>query len=394
MKIIRLIKSHLDSIFLFIFCLGFFKYLTLFVRTDIIGHLKIIEAINANKISYPPNFLYYLVVNSMSGFSSIRNVEILISIVILSIATVSKFIISKKVIIELNQDFIQKYKFSKISIISLALFFCFAIPDPYSVFVLEKFYLGRYVPIVWHNSTTIVLFPFAILLFWRQLRVFNESYISTNREILILNMLVIANIIIKPSFIFVYAPVTFIFILKKIRRISLKNLLPEFTPILTGVLIIITQYYLIYKLEVGILKGDSDVAIGSPFKVITRYIPMWYVPVTFLMSFLLPLSICFIYKEILKYKPFLYALSLTITGLLISTFIYETGPRMFHGNFYWQVFISTFLLFLSTVSFLIPKIFDYNKIDLKVILVSGLLLLHSLSGILYIFKIGFTKSFI
>jgi hypothetical protein len=256
---------------------------------------------------------------------------------------------------------------------------------------LEKFYLGRFVPQVWHNSTTIFLFPFAILLFWKQLMVFDLSYKSNIKDIIILNILVFTNAAIKPSFLFVYLPITFLFLLNKFRSFYNKDFWLNLTPLLTGAILIIIQSYLIFKLELGGLQeSDSNIAISYPFKILSSLIPFWYIPIAFLLSFLLPICTTLLYKEILTYKPYLFSLSLTVTGILISAFFYETGFRMYHGNMFWQNIICSYLLFLSTISFLTPKILNKNSWDIKIKFILVLFVLHSLSGFLYLLKIGIT----
>ena len=388
-------RRNLDAILLFIFCAGVFTFLIAFVSTDITVHIAHIESINANKNVYPSNFGFYLLINLLSGFSSIKGVEYVNTIMLLSVAAVAKYVISKKIILELNPSTFDENKRNELKIVALALFFCFAIPDPFLVFVLREYYLGRFAPIVWHNSTTILVFPFAILLFWQQLNVLNTSKIASSKEILFLNILVVLNAIIKPSFIFVYAPVTFFFLIAKFKDTKLKVLLLNITPIFTAVLVVFMQTFLIYKLGLGSFQKDkSSIAIGYPFKVLTQWAPMWYLPISLILSFALPIFTLTAYKESLKYRPLLYALSLTIAGLIISALFYETGPRFEHGNFIWQNVICAYLMFLSTLAFLSPKILDTTTWTYKERIVFVLLAMHVLSGLLYLIKIGQTLSYI
>lgn len=394
MKLTQVIKRNIDVISLFIFCIVIFSFLVKFVGTDISAHLSYSMRINNGDTEYPANFAFYFIINLLSGFSGIWKVYSINTVILLSAATVCKYLLSKKIIISLNPNIVELYSPNKVSLITLSLFFCFAIPDPFLVFVLEKFYLGRFVPMVWHNSTTILLFPFAIFLFWKQLTTLYSSYKVTNIDVVILNALVIANALIKPSFLFVYVPVTFLFLLKKYKSSFGKEFLLSLTPIITAGVIILLQTYLIYEKELGsIQEEDSGIAIGFPFKVLTKWIPMWYIPISLFLSYLLPIYAIISYKSILKYKPFLYSISLAIIGILLSAFVYESGPRMFHGNFAWQNIICTYLVFLSTISYLTPKILDKNSRTPKDIIMMVLLLLHSLSGIMYLFKIGLTYSY-
>jgi len=48
--------------------------------------------------------------------------------------------------------------------VSFTLLFVFSLPSV-QVFTNKFYYLGQFTPNVWHNSTTIFLMPFALLLF-------------------------------------------------------------------------------------------------------------------------------------------------------------------------------------------------------------------------------------
>jgi hypothetical protein len=385
------IAKNIEYIILFIFSVFVYAYLVKYVYTDIRAHVDKVISINENQSSYPGNFLFYFFVNLFSGFTNNKYLMLGVAILMLSLATVCKYFLSKLVIQNLN---ISINKNKNIYLILIGLFFCFAIPDPYSVFVLKKMYLGKIVPTVWHNSTTILLFPFAILLFWKQVEVLGKHNKTTLKQILIINILVILNIIIKPSFIITYIPITFLFLLYKMKTLSMRKFILNLTPLITGTLIILTQYIYIYITQKGLFQSEpSQVSFSLPFEVFSVFIPIWFIPISFFLSLMLPIFTMILYKEILKYKPFNYALCLTIFGLLISIFIKETGPRFGHGNFLWQNVICSFLLFLSTLSFLAPKFLNKKTKSKKTKLLMVIFFIHGFSGILYLLKIFLTKSY-
>lgn len=390
----RNLYKNFDLAFLFVFSVLLFTYLLNYVATDIQAHLLFVRNINSGIASYPPNFLFYILINLLSGFSSnvvIMNVAV---ILILSLAVVFKYSISKKIIKSLLVAKNVNLAELKLSVIVLGLFFCFAIPDPVSLVFLKKLYLGKIVPLVWHNSTTILLFPFAILLFWKQVEIFANEKAITFKDISIIVVLVIFNIAIKPSFLFCYLPVTFLFLLWQFKGKNIKWLSIRVLPLFIGGLLILLQYYLIYKLEQGSFGGGkSSVALSTPFKAYSHFIPYWLIPFSFILSFALPIGAIILYREILKFKPFLYALMLMIMGLLISGFIMEAGPRAEHGNFTWQNIICCYLLFLSTAAFFVPKFLREFSWTRKEMIVTGLFIVHVFSGVLYVFKLILTNSY-
>ena len=390
------ILHHLDVIGLFIFCLAFFYYLIINVSTDITTHIEQIRRININAAHYPANFLFYLIVNLLSGFSQVKILN-LVAVIVLSAATVLKYSLSKAFIVSINpaqnQEIIWR-KNTHFILIALALFFCFAIPDPFSIFILKKMYLSKFVPMVWHNSTTIFLFPFAILLFWKQLKMFNTKNDIVVKEILIINLLVVLNLLIKPSFIFAYAPITFFFLLHKNVLRNYKIWFIQLTPIITTLVVLMLQYYFIYvKQDGSFFYEKSELAIGLPFQFLLQFVPWWFIPFSFIFSYALVLFTMVCYKEILSYTPFCYALALTVFAIFISAFVIETGPRALHGNFLWQNVICTYLLFLVTITFLTPKLLNKQRWSIKDKVLLGLFTAHACAGLLYPLKIVITTSY-
>ncbi|MFC7356873.1 hypothetical protein ACFQO1_04170 [Jejudonia soesokkakensis] len=387
--------KHFDVLLIFGICILIFSYLISFVATDIQAHVEFVKKINDDTVAYPPNFLFYYLINLFSGFSSKSNFLYPVSVGLLSLSCTAKYYISKKIIIQLTRLAFEQSKSLVFILISIGLFFCFAIPDPASLFFLKKMYLGKIVPTVWHNSTTILVFPFAILLFWKQLEVFKTNTVLKTKTVLFLNLLVVINILIKPSFIFCYLPVTFVFILLNFKKKRLRWLFIRCLPLMTAALLILLQYYLIYALNIGSFKQEkSGVMLSWPFEVYTFWIPWWLIPISFLLSLALPIATLVCYREVLKYKPFLYATALMITGLFISAFILESGPRMSHGNFTWQNIVCCFLLFLATVAFLTPKFLRISPWSKKTKFLFILFVLHSISGVLYLLKILITNQYI
>ncbi len=390
------ILHHLDVIGLFIFCLAFFYYLISNISTDITAHIEQIRRININAAHYPANFLFYLIVNLLSGFSQVKILN-LVAVIVLSAATVLKYSLSKAFIVSINpaqnQEIIWRKK-THFILIALALFFCFAIPDPFSIFILKKMYLSKFVPMVWHNSTTIFLFPFAILLFWKQLKMFNTKNDIAVKEILIINLLVVLNLLIKPSFIFAYSPITFFFLLHKNVMRNYKIWFIQLTPIITTLVVLMLQYYFIYvKQDGSFFYEKSELAIGLPFQFLLQFVPWWFIPFSFIFSYALVLFTMVCYKEILSYTPFCYALALTVFAIFISAFVIETGPRALHGNFLWQNVICTYLLFLVTITFLTPKLLNKQRWSIKDKVLLGLFTAHACAGLLYPVKIVITTSY-
>ncbi|MCK8523947.1 hypothetical protein M0D21_20385 [Aquimarina sp. D1M17] len=388
-------QSNIDNIIVFIIFFILFFAIAKYINTDIPAHIRSIVRVNNGETAYSPNFLFFFVVNLLSFFSNNYSLMLFVVVVVLSLATVWKFIISKEIIDSLNSGIEHEYKHNIIRILAFALLFCFAIPDFYNFFVLKKMYLGRTPSVVWHNSTTISLFPFAVLLFWKQFQLFQKDVKSLlDKDLLLVTVLVILNILIKPSFIFAFVPTTVFIVLSDFKLKNYKKYSIQLFPIMVGVLFIIIQFISIYYYQIGSFQSQkSGITIGEPFEFLRHFVPTWYLPIAFLLSFAFPIVTSVYFKEIFNYSPFKYALFLTITGIIISAFFVEDGPRRNHGNLVWQNIICTFILMLTTASFLISKSFQKNWLSKKMVILWSVFILHFLSGILYLFKIYFTDSY-
>ncbi len=389
-------KFKYVDVIVFSFFLIFFWFFIDNIFTDIQAHILAIVEINTNDTKhYPPHFLFFFLINFFSGFSNDIPLMNFVTSVLLSIVTTAKYSVSRLIISELNVSTNLKYREEVIVFLSIALLFCFAIPDVYNFFILKKMYLGRVPSVVWHNSTTIFLFPFALLLFWKQFKIMESDDLSFfNRDVLISCLLVIVNISIKPSFLFVFMPISVFFIFKKNKLNNIRESIIQLLPIFIGAIFVIFQYISIYHYQIGSLnKGESSVGFGIPFEFIRSFIPGWYVPIAFILSYAFPIATLLCYKEILKYKPFLYALYLALLGILISAFVIEIGPRKFHGNFTWQNVICVYLLMLTAIAFLLPKLKGKDRYSKKMIFLWSVFILHVLSGFLYLFKMYFTGSY-
>ncbi len=387
--------NRIDNIVVFFIFFILFYVIAKYINTDIPAHIQSIIRVNNGEASYSPNFLFFFVVNFLSFFSSNYSLLLFAVAVVLSLATLWKFIISKEIITSLNGSIEHEYKQNIIRILAFALLFCFAIPDFYNFFMLQQMYLGRTPPVVWHNSTTISLFPFAILLFWKQFQLFQKDVKSIlDKDLLVVTVLVILNILIKPAFVFAFIPTTVFFVLKDFKLRNYREYMFQLFPILIGSMFLLIQYISIYHYQIGSFQTqESSISLGEPFEFLRNFIPTWYLPIAFLLSFAFPILTSIYFKEILKYFPFKYALSLAITGVVISGFLIEEGPRKFHGNFVWQNIICAFILMLTTVSFLMSKSFKKNWLSKKMVILWSVFILHFLSGILYLFKIYFTGSY-
>lgn len=378
--------------FLFAFFCGFsifFSIIKFQIPTDIQVHSRIlVEFYSVGTFPIPP--LYYLCIFLVSGFCADAYYLTWAAVPVLSLAVAYKFKYSYDVF---------GYLFSsepnpKLQIEGLILVFAllFSAPVFYDVWT-NNMYLGRLATTVWHNSTTILAMPFIILLFYESLKWLRSTQIFT-KQILVLIFLGIINILIKPSFLFAFVPVFPFTMLLVERRLSKRFWMAV---LISGILFlgILAEYYVIYQLELFniVYKGDKGGIIIAPFlfwKIYSKNILL-----DSLVSLSLPIAYCLFYpKDLLRNIALQYSILLFLSGLFIGVALAESGGRISHGNLFWQVIMTNYILFLVIISSLYGKIKLSGYNDWR----NGVLLLifaaHVGSGFLYLFKIFYMGSYI
>ena len=255
-------------------------------------------------------------------------------------------------------------------------------------------YIGKIPPTVWHNSTTIVLFPFALLLFYKQY----QSIISKKplrwTSILVTSLLVLLNAFAKPSFLLVYIPVTSFFLIKNIGKEQLCTILIKLMPIILGTVIVSSYFVILYILGGNDLNEPThSISLSIPFEVYTKRTPIFYFPFSLILTFTFPITFYLLYPNQLYTTLTKYSLSLTVLGILISKVVIENGPRKFDGNFYWQNVICCYLMVIVTLMSLFSQsqktaISRRNK---KIL--SFVFSIHVVSGIVYLLKIFLTRKY-
>jgi len=367
-----------------IFCLFFalFLLIIVFVRyQDMWDHACFARQMLSGVRPTAGNFLFYWLVNVFSFFST-KIIPSKISLCfLLAIATTYRYYWSQKKIFEIvNYGRITEYNYWKPALLSISLIFAFAIPIP-SLLVNKSFYIGNFVPNIWHNSTTIFLFPFALFLFdlsYKQLNTFN-----TRRNIWIA-LLIFLNIFIKPSYFFVYVCTFPIFLLIKYH--FKKEFWLSIIPSIIGLLLLFIEYWTIYQTTNANIQDSSSIVfhLFYSYKLTSN---LWQLPFALFFSLLFPL--CYSLFNINNLKNnllFWFTFFSFLISILIYFFIGESGPRATHGNFYWQVVICTWLCYFWALIALIKDIKE-KSLTLKNKILLSIYMLHVAIGLIYFVKL-------
>lgn len=302
------------------------------------------------------NFIFYWLVNIFSLFSgNIRFSEISLCL-LLAGATTYRLYWSQKKIVSVTaggnnsrSDYWLSFGFA------VSLLFVFAIPIP-SYSLDEFMYIGNYVPNVWHNSTVLFVFPFALLLFEQACRQLTQYDAQRNNWIL---LFIFLNVFIKPSYFFVFVSVYPLLLL--LRYKFKKEFWQGILPVMIGLVFLGLEFWSIYLTKDPFSNEKSSV-IFQPFYSSPLFPDLWPMPYAFVFSLFFPLLYsAFNFNIVRKSQLFWFSALSLIVSVFIYLFIAETGPRATHGNFYWQIVICTWICFFVSLMALLKDFKQQGK---------------------------------
>jgi hypothetical protein len=368
---------------LVVFGVAFWIFHSIFftpIATDLQVHVRYVIGFDRGQLGLLANFLYYIVIYGLSGFRAEAVPLYWAGTLTLAVATAARFALDFRVLRGTTHQEEGESEISPALLLGLALALTFSFSLP-TLAALDGFwYLGQTPPNVWHNSTTIFVLPFAIALFWVSYRNLEEP--STRGDILIA-VLSLLNIMSKPSFFLVMAPVYGLMLL--VRHRLGRAFWIRVWPIAIAGIGLAVQYYFLFSMQIGNdSKTESHLTL-APFDAWSHFSPNIILSIV-ASSFFPLVYLAFQWREVPKRPMVQYALLLYIVSLAIMALVGETGPRRFHGNFFWQSYLSAHVLFLAVTHDVIRLMRD-SPIRAREKIILGALGLHVIAGAAYLIRL-------
>ncbi|WP_020532745.1 hypothetical protein [Flexithrix dorotheae] len=318
---------------LFVISIPLFYKLTFYTHLDFTAHVN--QTIQFLETGYwRPNFLYYFLIASLSLFSTSPAKLYMATTLVMALSIAFKYYVTEKVLSDLSTKTNQVTNV----ILPLCFIFLFSLPVAYN-----HWYFGQLPPNVWHNSTTIFLMPFAILLFWNS---WKFAQTGLNKFFYFTLLFSLINILIKPSFVFCFIIIYPLWLWWKTGFSN--RLLKGIIIVVISIFLILSQYAILYFYPESkeALSGNTGGVKVTLFHVWGKYSENIFI--SFLLSIPFPIAVLSKYhKAAFKSDLFLYALGLFLAGIMIFSVLTETGAREFHGNFMWQTVVCNYLFYLS-----------------------------------------------
>lgn len=353
------------------------------LNSDFLAHIALSKLHQENgSLVFPP--LYFLSFELIGALLPWENSEVYAAGLILSLVVILKLILIYRYLIAHHPK-----GFQVAAGLSLMLLLFF----PFHLFALdgENWYMGKFSPNVWHNSTILFVWPFCLLLFKDAIQWLSHRDKKAFQKMLVWSLIILLS---KPSFLFAFVPAFPLidrFVKKKWNKVSILYSIA----FLIG---IISFKFLIYDIpSTDLLKQTEEKVqvVVSPFSVFLFYSqsPLW----EFLASFAFPLVVFILLgKELFTKLPVKFGVILAMVSMAIYFTFAETGYRFQHANFYWQIPISLSILYLVLVN----EVWKYyesiqgTQWNWKFLSILIVFITHVFSGVNYLNHYLETKSYL
>lgn len=323
-------------------------HITNSIALDIYAHASILSLhLEQYLFPFPPGYPFLLWV--FSGFRNHIWSFLLIGNILMPLAVTGfVWILYRYLRDEIRADFLHlSPQRRNLLLVLLALSFFWIYP----VYMFSgTWYIGRVSPIPWHSPTYLLMLPFALVTFINTPGFLQDP----SRNYWKVLVPAVLSLLFKPSFLFAWLPGVFVYAVLMNRRpfsFYVKVFIPLFVP---GVIILL-QYYMVYvrgNLDALVYEDAAAGSVQIGFMEVWREflsyggITLWQ---SLLASFLFPGLFFLLYGRSGKISQ-LTQLSLFVLffGLAFSVFFYESGARMYHGNFLWNAFAANMMVFVAT----------------------------------------------
>lgn len=375
-----LVLSGVFILFLLSFILFYLQVSTPFAG-DLDSHLKFaLELMKGQRTIPHPGFHYsILFLSKETGLT----LEVTASLLLAAAISTSYFI----VYFILKHRLGARYPVYFLVSVSLILAVASAI---YAPFFNKNIYLGQGTPNIWHNPTWIMMQPFALLCFFLTERYLQLSHWD-NWMIGMASAALVISAFFKPSFALVFIPALALYslLVPAFKRFLNLNMVGIVMIVMPTLILMGFQYQIKYSPD----KIQATSVIFAPFEVWGAKTPS--IAFSTLLTLAFPLATVFLKpKSLIEQQGYLLAWLLVLVAFLQRLLLAESGGFKPHGNWAWGYFIAIKVIFIYSLLTLMnndkPKEYRYFSIGL---IPWAILVLHGISGIIYLYRLFSVKSF-
>jgi hypothetical protein len=360
------------------------------------AHIEFIQQAAATGV-WPPHFLYHALVYGLSGFSASYVRLAWTGLVVLTACVAAKATLAYDILARRCPEHHAAVVASRLGLSVPSLYAWMALGLVITAPIMRPkahIYLGQISSNIWHNPTTMLVWPLALALFfsaWRWL----ES--GRMRELPLIVALSTLSVLAKPNYFLAFAPV-FCWSALRRHRFSARGLL-GLAALLPAVSVLFWQ----------LTAFGADEGVRSQYRIAFQPLVEWRahsrsIPLATLFSLGFPLAYtCLFIRSVARPELLRFAWAVLLCALVWMVCFAEVrlddGTLLGHFNFSWGAHVSLFILFLVTALDLLsnPEAAAYagraRSARWRAGAVWLLLLLHVGSGVTWYLRQAFHQSY-
>lgn len=252
--------------------------------------------------------------------------------------------------------------------------------DGYNVPIsLENTHVISFMTQPWHNSTYMAMRLFGIMAIIYWIKIWNSDSNIKNYVGLFLS-LTFANLF-KPNFIIAFAPTVFVYAILDLLINKKLNAIKKYLAL--AVLFIVSMLPLLFQYKV-LYSSDDSSGISFTLKKVSELFKAGYLGWELLGTFTFPLIVAVIVLVNRKQDWILgLAWIFELITLIQSLFMVETGTRLIHGNFTWNLYLASLALYTVCTAKLIDICDDSLKLKWVYKIAWGILFIHIVNSFMY-----------
>ena len=354
--------------------------LTLNARTDLSAHARFLQRVLEARVA-PESILFYFSVALVTGFTTDFAAIARGFGLVLGVALGARYLASIRLMRGWPPAFRTPTIPELLALAGVTFVFCLPIPG-------ERWLHPHIPPNYWHNSTSIFVMPFVVLLFAAAM---DFAARPSGRGAVVLTLLMAANVLSKPSFVLCFVVAFPLFLL--IRATPLRAWAWAVLPFVVAGSLVGAQYLYIFRLpsyQAFLDVEPTRIGLGW-FHVWSRYVhgdPAFVIPLAILNSLALPLGVAIAYpSRFMTDKAIQFCLMLLVAGTGIYAILYEDGPRMMHGNFGWQPTMCNYLLHACALGLFVRLKRERPRWTRRDVVLAGLFAVEIAVGIFYLARL-------
>ena len=351
------------------------------LATDFSYHLQHVRQILAGEYSTLPGHFLFHVLTAATAFLLAVSAERAAVFVMTAASLASAAIIFGLYLTPVSRrtDQLQRWALTLSALTATAIF----LP------MFNHLYLGQSSPNVWHNPTTALLKPFALLSAIYLDRILFER--GGSRSFLIFITATIASLFAKPSFGLALAPVLLV-VGAALCSPGLARAKDYFDIASNGPPVLLATALGLFALIV--LQGTYIFSLSAmpaggilvaPFYVWSRQSP--FIPLSVLLAVAFPVAVtCLDWPDRLRRAGLALAWSLFGVAFFIRVLFAESGSALGYANFAWSYQITLSVLFaFSMRSYYVHTVAGHKGKGFWI--TTGLLFAHVMSGLYYLYQV-------